>query len=304
MSDLSVTIGNTTFINPVFTASGTFGYGDEVSRLFDVNQLGAVITKSITDKLRRGSIPPRTAETTSGMLNSIGLANVGVDQFVKEKVPFYQTLLTKVIVNIAGETVNDYCAVVEKLEKVSHGICGYEVNISCPNTDRGGMYFGVDPDMSREVIARIRSMTSRLIIAKLTPNVTSNVPIAEAVREAGADAISLINSVVGMAIDVRTRRFKIGSRRGGLTGPCIKPIAIANVYEVYQNIDIPIIGIGGISNTEDALEFFLAGAAAIQVGTANFFDPLATIKIIKGLQSWMENEGVLNIGEIIGQVAI
>jgi dihydroorotate dehydrogenase (NAD+) catalytic subunit len=303
MMDMSVQIGDVVFKNPVLTASGTFGYGDELSSIFDVNELGGIITKSITFNPRRGNPPPRIVETTAGMINSIGLANIGVKRFVSEKIPLYKSLNTKLIVSVAGESVKDYCDVVEYIEKNS-STNGYEINISCPNTEKGGIYFGIDRNLSKSLIKEIRKLTSKLLIAKLTPNVTSVSEIAESVMDAGADCVSLVNSFVGMAVYVELRKPKIKNIIGGLTGPCIKPLALAKVYEVCSKLDIPVIGIGGIVTSEDALEFLITGACAVEVGTATFLDPLAPIKIIEGIRKYLENNNVKKVRDIIGTIIV
>ena len=303
MVDMTVKIGNLIFKNPVLTASGTFGYGDEISDLIDINSLGGIITKSVTFNPRKGNPPPRIVETSAGMLNSIGLANIGVKRFVNEKIQLYKSFDTRVIVSVAGETINDYCKVVEYIEK-ENNIDGYEINISCPNTERGGIYFGIDRKMSRDVIKEIRKLTSRLLIVKLTPNVTSISEIAEAVEEAGADSVSLVNSFIGMAVDVKTRRPKIKNIIGGLTGPCIKPLALAKVYEVFSKVKIPVIGIGGIATGDDALEFLMAGASAVQVGTASFFDPNAPTRIVEEIKTYLEDNNIKRVSEIVGSMII
>ncbi|NVM04625.1 MAG: dihydroorotate dehydrogenase [Candidatus Helarchaeota archaeon] len=303
MVDMTVKIGNVIFKNPVLTASGTFGYGDEIGDLIDVNSLGGIITKSVTFNPRKGNPPPRIVETSAGMLNSIGLANIGVKRFVNEKIQLYKSFGTRVIVSVAGETIRDYCKVVEYIEK-ENNIDGYEINISCPNTERGGIYFGIDREMSRDVVTEIRKLTSKLLIVKLTPNVTSISEIAEVVEEAGADCVSLVNSFIGMAVDVKTKKPKIKNIIGGLTGPCIKPLALAKVYEVCSKIEIPVIGIGGIATGDDALEFLIAGASAVQVGTASFFDPDAPIKIVEEIKIYLEDNGIKRVSEIVGTMIV
>ena len=302
MADLSTKIGSVTLKNPVLTASGCFGYGDEVSGILDVNRLGGLVTKSITVRSRLGNRPPRTCETPAGMINSIGLANVGLDRFVTEKLPLYTELDTRIIVNVAGDTLEDYCRVVEGIDAAGGHIDGYEINISCPNTDQGGIFFGEDAAQCFRVMQAVRQRTRKLLIAKLTPNVTDVAPIAQAAADAGADCVSMINSMVGMAINPITRKPRIASIMGGLTGPCIRPIAIAQVFEVAAAVDIPIIGIGGIGTHLDALEFILAGASAIQVGTANFYDPLASVKIVEALAAFLDERGIARITDLIGAV--
>jgi dihydroorotate dehydrogenase (NAD+) catalytic subunit len=301
MNKLAVTIGNLTLKNPVLTASGTFGYGNEYAPYLDLNMLGGIISKTITLKPRIGNAFPRIAETPSGMLNSIGLANVGVDVFIQEKLPFLAALDTINIVNVAGSTIDEYTQVVQRLEQAS-GIDGYEINISCPNVREGGLSFGSNPRITAEITANLRAITKRCLIIKLTPNVTRISDIACAAADAGADSVSLINTLVGMAIDVRTRCPKLATITGGLSGPAIKPVAVARVYEVARAVSIPIIGIGGIMTADDALEFLMAGATAVQVGTANFINPDTCMTIIRDLQTYCEKEALLSIQEIISSV--
>ncbi len=303
MVDMSVKIGNVIFKNPVLTASGTFGYGDEISSLIDINLLGGIVTKSITYNPRKGNPPPRIAETTAGMLNSIGLANIGVKRFLDEKIRLYESFDARVIVSVAGETIKEYCKVVECIEKKDN-IDGYEINISCPNTDRGGIYFGIDKKMSGNLVTELKKLTARLLIVKLTPNVTSISEIAEAVEDAGADCVSLVNSFIGMAVDVKTRKPKIKKIIGGLTGPCIKPLALAKVHEVYSKVKIPVIGIGGIVTGDDALEFLMAGASAVEVGTASFFNPYAPIKIVEEIKSYLEENNMKKVSEVVGIIIV
>ncbi|MBN2011172.1 dihydroorotate dehydrogenase [candidate division KSB1 bacterium] len=301
MNKLAVTIGNLTLKNPILTASGTFGYGNEYAPYFDVSALGGLISKTITLNPRAGNAFPRIAETPSGMLNSIGLANVGIDAFISEKMPYLRSLDTVNIVNVAGFTIDEYTEVVQRLEDVD-GIDGYEVNISCPNVKEGGVAFGSNPNITAKITANLRTITTRCLIMKLTPNVTRISDIARAAADAGADSVSLINTLVGMAIDVRTRRPKLATITGGLSGPAIKPVAIARVYEVAQAISLPIIGIGGIMNADDVLEFMMAGATAVQVGTANFIDPDVCMTIINDLHSYCEREAIQSVGAVIGSM--
>jgi len=303
MVDLSVKIGGVTFKNPVLTASGTFGYGDEISNLIDVSSLGGIITKSITFHPRKGNPPPRIVETTAGMLNSIGLANIGAKRFVEEKLPLYESFNTRVIVSIAGETISEYCKVLEYLEKRGY-VDGYEINISCPNTEKGGIYFGVDGELSGKVVEELRRLTSRLLIVKLTPNVTSIGDIAKAVEEAGADCVSLVNSFIGMALDIDSRKPELKNIIGGLSGPCIKPLALAKVYEVCSRIKIPVIGIGGISTGNDALEFLITGASAVEIGTATFFDPSSPVRIVKEIETYLEDKSIERLSDIVGSIIL
>lgn len=299
MVDLAVKLGPVTLKNPVLVASGTFGYARESKDLVDLDAFGGIITKSITLKPREGNPPPRIAELPAGMLNSIGLANVGVDGFIREKMPFLRTLNTIIIVNVAGATAEEYLQVVERLEEVE-GIHGYELNFSCPNVKEGGLEFSQNAIITRELTERVRRITRRLLIIKLTPNITRVSEIAKAAEEGGADAISLINSLVGLAVDIQTRRPKISTTTAGYSGPAIKPVALAKVYEAAQVVKIPIIGIGGIMTGEDAVEFLIVGATAIQVGTANFIDPSTGLKIVDYIRSYCQRYGFKNPGELIG----
>jgi dihydroorotate dehydrogenase (NAD+) catalytic subunit len=303
MIKMQVDIGNLKLKNPVLVASGTFGYGDELSELFDVGQLGGIVTKSLTLKPRVGNPPPRIVETPCGMLNSIGLANIGVDRFIAEKLPILRNFKTAIIVNVAGKRVEDYPEVVKRIEDAG-GVDAYEINISCPNVKEGGLEFGTSREMTGKIVSSVRKVTGKTLIVKLTPNVSSVSEIAKVCKDEGADAVSLINTVVGMAIDIKTRKPKLSTITGGLSGPAIKPIAIAKVFEVFQNVDIPIIGIGGIMNWMDAVEFLIAGARAVQVGTANFVDPTASIQILNGIISYCEENGISDINDLIGSIVI
>ena len=302
MADLTCKIGNIAFPNPILTASGTFGYGDELEGFLDTTRLGGVVTKSLSFEPRLGNPPPRTCETASGMLNSIGLANIGVRRFIKEKLPVYADLGTKVVVSIAGSTTQEYCDIIHEIEEAHGAVDGYEINISCPNTDEGGLTFGTSAQLSHEVISRIRPLTRKTVIAKLTPNVAKVGEVAAAVEDAGADAVSLINTLVGMAIDVRRRTPKLGGIKGGLSGPCIKPVAIAQVFDVAKCVKIPIVGIGGIETAEDVLEFLLAGATAVQVGTSCFYNPAGLLRIIEDLNSFCDEQNIARLREIRGTV--
>lgn len=301
--DLSVNIAGIRLKNPVLAASGTFGYGTEYADLVDINKLGGLVTKAITLKPREGTPPPRTVETAAGMLNAIGLANVGVDAFIKEKIPLLHKFNTAVIVNVAGSTVAEYVEVVRRLDGCQ-GIDGLEINISCPNVKQGGFLFGSDPQTAAEVIGETRKVTSLPLIAKLTPNVTDIVSVARAVEDAGADAISLINTLLGMAIDVETKKPKLANVTGGLSGPAIKPVALVMVWKVAGAVTVPVVGIGGILSGEDALEFLLAGASAVQVGTGNFVDPQCMITIIHGLEQYCQERGIAKISEIMGTLKV
>ncbi|MBI2846646.1 MAG: dihydroorotate dehydrogenase [Chloroflexi bacterium] len=285
--------------NPVMTASGTFGYGMEFAELTDIQNLGAIICKGTTLKPRKGNPQTRIVETASGMLNSIGLQNIGVEALIREKAPVWATWQVPVIVNVAGETVEEYYEIARALEGVQ-GVSGIEVNISCPNVTAGGLEFGTSPEMSAKVTEAVKDVYSLPVIVKLTPNVTDIVEIAQAVVEAGADALSLVNTFVGMSIDANRRRPLLGTVTGGLSGPAIKPLALAKVYKVSRAVDIPVIGIGGIFNATDALEFIMAGARAVQVGTANFVNPNAAIETIEGIEAFCIREGIRSISELVG----
>ena len=302
MIDLSVEIGGVRFKNPILMASGTFGYGSEAARLYDVNILGGIVTKTITRAERAGNPPPRIAETPSGVLNSIGLANVGIDKFIKEKLPFLKSLSTRIIVNIAGKSEDDFLYLIDRLEEHDE-ILGFELNLSCPNVS-GGLDFGIDPLLASKIVASSKKRSEKCIIPKLTPNITDITVVAKAVEDAGADAISLINTVIGMRVDVKTGRPLLSKIMGGLSGPAIKPIALAMVYSTAQKVKIPVIGIGGICNSGDVLEFLLSGATAVQVGTFNFVDPLAPQTILIELQDYLEDKKFESIKEIIGSIQV
>jgi dihydroorotate dehydrogenase (NAD+) catalytic subunit len=298
--DMNISIGSLRLKNPVMTASGTFGYGEEYGSLVNLHRLGAIIVKGISLLPRQGNPPPRIAETASGMLNSIGLENVGLERFLTEKLPFLQGIDTPLIVNILGDTVEDYQQLAARLnEEVK--VAALEVNISCPNVKQGGVAFGTDPDMAHAVTKGVRQYFSRPVIVKLSPNVTDITEIAGAVEEAGADAVSLINTVLGMAIDIESCRPKLANIFGGLSGPAIKPIGIRMVWQVAESVSIPIIGIGGITTPEDALEFMLAGACAVQVGTTNFINPKATEEIIHGIGTYLTKNSIASIQDVIGR---
>ncbi|MFQ5648827.1 MAG: dihydroorotate dehydrogenase [bacterium] len=301
MVDLSTKLGRLSLKNPVLVASGTFGYGRESEPLVDLNALGALITKSVSLEPRDGNPPPRIFELPAGMLNSIGLANVGVEAFVREKLPFLRTLDTTVVVNIAGRTADEYLAVVRRLEE-EQGIDGYELNFSCPNVKKGGLEFSQDPRLTASVTQAVRDATERPLIIKLTPNVTRVSDVAQATAESGADAVSLINTLLGFAVDVKTRRPRIHTGTAGYSGLAIKPVALAKVLEVVQHVDIPVIGIGGIMGVNDALEFLITGACAIQVGTANFIDPCTGQKIVQGLIDYCAANRIGAVSELIGSL--
>ena len=301
--DLRVKIGALELKNPVLTASGTFGYGREFSSLIDLDLLGGIVVKGVSLKPREGNPPPRIVETPCGMLNAIGLANVGLENFLNEKLPWLQGLNTAVIVNIYGHTVEEYGAVAAGLSGVK-GISAIEVNISCPNVEQGGMAFGTDPDMSAKVTERVVKETDKPVIVKLSPNVTDIRKIAVAVESAGADALSLTNTLTGMAIDIEKRVPKLANISGGLSGPAIRPVALFMVHQVVKSVKIPVIGIGGIVDYRDALEFLIAGARAIQIGTANFVNPKASLDIIEGLERFCQDKGIDRIEDVIGTLKI
>lgn len=304
-ADLSVRIGKLALQNPVMVASGTFGYGQEYHRLFDINLLGAIVTKSISLKPRPGNPPPRIYEAASGMLNSIGLQNVGLAAFVKEKMEFLRKLKgPRVIVNIVGDQVSEYEELARRLEAVD-GIDGLELNLSCPNCQRGGMEFGVSPKLTAEVVGKVRKATGRTVVAKLSPNVTDVVAIGRAAAEAGADALSLINTLLAVGVDARTWRPRIATVTAGLSGPAIKPVALRMVWQVHRALPkVPLIGIGGIMTAEDAVEFLLCGACAFQVGTANYVNPKATVEIIRGLEKYLSLRGLKSPRALVGKLKV
>jgi dihydroorotate dehydrogenase (NAD+) catalytic subunit len=303
-ADLQVAIGPLALKNPVLVASGTFGYGEEFAPYFDLSILGGVVTKTITFEARAGNPPPRIAETTAGMLNSIGLANVGVEAFLREKLPFLQRFSTAIIVNVAGRSTEEFQAVLRCLEESELRIDAYELNYSCPNVKEGGMAFSASPQVAHAVTSALRKVTRKPLIAKLTPNVTNIAEIARAVAEAGADAVSAINTLLGMAVDYRTRGPKLGSVVGGLSGPAIKPVALAKVWEIKKAVDIPIIGIGGVQSYEDVLEFMIVGASAVQVGTANFVVPNCAARIVRDLQRYCEQQGICRLADLVGTLQV
>ncbi len=300
-TDLSVQIGSLRLKNPVLTASGTFGYGTEYAPYMDVEKLGGLITKTITLKPRAGNPMPRIAETSAGMLNSIGLANVGVDAFISEKLPELESLKTAVIVNIAGNSSDEYAAVAEKIAGCAR-VDAIEINVSCPNVKQGGLAFGTDARATEEVVKYVREITKKPLIVKLTPNVTDITETAKAAEQAGADALSLINTVLGMAIDIYTHRPKLARGAGGLSGPAIKPVAIAKVFQTAKAVKIPIIGLGGIMCWQDAVEFMIAGASAIEVGTLNFIEPHGALKIISGITNFFQENNIKKVADIVSSV--
>ncbi len=299
--DLSIELAGIALRNPVLLASGTCNYGSELQSLTDLGQLGGIVTKTITPKPRAGNRPQRIVETPAGMLNSIGLQNPGLDDFIADKWPFLQTLDTQVIVNIAGHSVEEFADMAARLRDLQ-GIAALEVNISCPNVRAGGESFASNVGAAADVIGAVRRVANQPVIAKLSPNVTDIAEIARAVEGAGADAISLINTLVGMAIDVRRRRPLLGNITGGLSGPAIKPVALAMVWKVSQAVGIPVIGLGGIRSALDAVEFLIAGASAVQVGTTNFVNPNAGAEIVEGIGRYCEESGIVRIGDLVGSL--
>jgi dihydroorotate dehydrogenase (NAD+) catalytic subunit len=297
--DLTVEIGGIRLKNPVMTASGTFGYGEEYAEFVDLNLLGAVVVKGISLEPMEGNPSPRICETPCGMLNSIGLQNVGLARFLKEKLPYLRKFQTKVIVNILGNTIHEYVRLSKALDDA--GVDGIELNVSCPNVKKGGITFGIDKKALARLIAKVkRSVDRATVITKLSPNVSSIPEFAKAAQDAGSDALSLINTIPGMAIDIETRRPKLSNITGGLSGPAIKPIALRMVWEASRAVTIPIIGIGGIIDYKDAIEFMLAGAAAVAVGTGNFINPKATVEIVKGIEKYLREKDIHSIRDIIG----
>jgi dihydroorotate dehydrogenase (NAD+) catalytic subunit len=300
---MHVNIGGITLKNPVMTASGTFGYAGEFERLIDLNRLGAIIVKGLSLEPSRGNPPPRILETPCGMLNAIGLENVGLEAFVKEKLPVLKMIEPPVFVNIYGKSIADYAELASRLEDIEE-VSGIEVNISCPNVTCGGMAFGAYPESAAQVVRAVRKSTTRPLMVKLSPNVTDITEIARSVEGEGADSISLINTITGMAIDIETRRPKLANITGGLSGPAIRPVALRMVWQVAQVVKIPVIGVGGIMTAKDALEFLIAGAVAVQVGTANFINPHATIDIIEGIEAFLVEKNITDLADIIGTLNV
>ena len=299
----SVNIGGIEMKNPVMTASGTFGYGEEYADFVDPNRLGAIVVKGITKHERQGNPPPRIIETPAGMLNAIGLQNVGFEAFISKKLPYLSNYDVPVIVNINGEKVEDYVQLAQRSDDVE-GISGLEVNISCPNVEHGGMSFGVDANLTYQVVKSVRQNTKLPLIVKLSPNVTDITQIAIAAEDAGADALSLINTLLGMAIDIKTCRPMLSNITGGLSGPAVKPVAVRMVWQTAQAVKIPIVGMGGIMTAEDAIEFFLAGATAVAVGTVNFVNPRASLEIIDGIRDFLMEQRIPSVKELIGSLIL
>jgi dihydroorotate dehydrogenase (NAD+) catalytic subunit len=301
--DLTVSIGRLILKNPVIVSSGTFGFGQEFEDFFDLNQLGALIPKGISLRPMKGNPPPRIFETEGGMLNSIGLQNPGVEAFIKNKLPYYQGLNTPLIINIFGNTREEYVELARRFDHVP-GISALEMNISCPNVKRGGIVFGTDPNMSCRLVRAVRKVTDLTLIVKLSPNVTDIALMAKRVVEGGADAVSLVNTFKAMALNVHTRKPELGNIIGGLSGPAIKPIALRMVWEVSQAVQVPVIGMGGIMNAEDAIEFILVGASAVQIGTANLINPKTGIEVIEGIKKYLVQNRINRIQNLIGSFKI
>ena len=300
---LAIEIAGVSFDNPVWTASGTCGYGLDMAELIDLDKLGGICTKGLSARPMRGNAPWRIVETHGGVLNAIGLQNIGARAFVEEKLPALRRFNARIIPNVFGYTIEEYLDAIEILEG-GEGIHAYEINISCPNVKAGGESFANDPRQAAGVTAAVKKIATRPVIVKLSPNVTSIAAIAVAVEEAGADALSLINTAVGMSIDIHTRRPRLANVTGGLSGPAIKPIAVRCVFQVSRAVKVPLVGIGGIATVEDALEFIIAGASAVQVGTANFYDPTASMKIIDGLAEYCATHQLSSIRELVGTVRL
>ena len=301
--DMTVELAGIKMRNPVMTASGTFGYGAEFADYMNLESIGAMITKGLSLKPKAGNATPRIVETPGGMLNAIGLQNVGVDAFIAQKLPYLASVATPVIVNVYGNTLEEYGEVAGRLDSLP-GVAGIEVNISCPNVKQGGIVFGTDPQAAREVVGLVRRNTSKPLIVKLSPNVTDVVLMARACADAGADALSLINTLTGMAIDLERRRPILANVTGGLSGPAIKPVALRMVWQVAKSVQLPIVGIGGIMNARDALEFILAGASAVQVGTASFLDPSAAQTIAREMEQYLADKGIASIASMIGALEV
>lgn len=303
MADLNVNIGNLCMKNPVMTASGTFGYGEEFEDFIDIERIGGILVKGTTLHKREGNPYPRMAETPSGMLNAVGLQNKGVNYFVKQIYPRIKDINTNIIVNVSGSTIDDYVKTAEIINELDK-IPAIELNISCPNVKEGGMAFGVSAKSACNVIKEVRSAYKKTLIVKLSPNVTDITEIARAAEDSGADSVSLINTLLGMAIDVERRRPLLSTITGGLSGPAVKPIALRMVWQVAKAVNIPVIGMGGIMNWKDAVEFLLAGASAVQIGTANFIDPAVTVKVIDGINDYLDRNGYKSVKDIVGALEI
>lgn len=300
MSKMNVTLAGVELKNPVMTASGTFGSGEEYSEFVDLNKLGAVVTKGVANVPWPGNPTPRITETNSGMLNAIGLQNPGIDVFCERDIPFLKKFDTKIIVNVCGKTTEDYCEVVERL--ADEPVDMLEINVSCPNVKEGGIAFGQDPKALEAITKEVKKYAKQPVIMKLSPNVTDVTEMARAAEAGGADVLSLINTITGMKIDINRRTFALANKTGGMSGPAVKPVAVRMVYQVANAVSLPIIGMGGIASAEDALEFIMAGATAVSVGTANFFEPRTTEMVVDGIRSFMERQKIEDIHEIIGVV--
>jgi dihydroorotate dehydrogenase (NAD+) catalytic subunit len=299
--DLSVKIGKILLKNPVCVASGTFGYGEEMADLVRLDRLGAIFTKAVTLLPRQGNPPPRIVETPSGMLNAIGLANVGVDKFISDKLPFLRKCGARIFVNVAGSTIPEYATVVNKLDR-AQGIDGYEINVSCPNVKKGGITFSASPGEMAKVVRVLRKATRRTLVIKLSPNVTDISEYARAAEGEGADAISLINTLVGMAVDIYRRKPRLTNVTGGLSGPAIRPVGVAMVHKAFRVVTIPIIGMGGIATASDALEYLIAGAGAVQVGTGNFMNPAIPEQVINGIGNYLKKQGIKRVRDLTGSL--
>ena len=301
--NLSVTLAGLKLKNPVMTASGTFGYAREFESLMDLNRLGAIVVKGLALKPVKGNPPPRIVETACGMLNAIGLENVGIDAFETDKMPFLRTLDPPIIANIYGTSVEEYAALAGRIDAID-GVAALEVNISCPNVKAGGVVFGVDPASAERVVRAVRDRTRKPVIVKLSPNVTDITVIARSAEAGGADALSLINTITGMAIDIETRRPRLANITGGLSGPAIKPVALRMVWQTARATRLPVIGIGGIMRGEDAVEFLLAGATAVQVGTASFVNPRATLEIVAGIEGYLKRHAIADVNALVGKIEV
>ncbi|MBF0509519.1 MAG: dihydroorotate dehydrogenase [Deltaproteobacteria bacterium] len=301
--DLTVTLGRLKLANPVMTASGTFGYGEEYDGIVDLNRLGALVVKGISLRPRPGNPPPRIVETAAGMLNAIGLQNVGLTAFIRDKLPYLRHLVPALVVNILGETEDEYVEIAAALSD-QEGVDAIELNISCPNVAAGGLIFGTDAEATSRLTARVRAVTKKTLLVKLTPNVADITVMAKAAADAGADGLTVINTLLGLAIDLTTRRPRLANITGGLSGPAIKPVALRMVWQVARAVDVPVIGVGGISTWQDAVEFFIAGATAIQIGTANFFNPTATMDVLEGITGYLTDCEVAKLTDLIGTLRL
>ena len=299
----SVLVGGLTLKNPVMTASGTFGYGEEFAGLTDLTRLGAIVVKGLSLEARGGNPSPRIVETPCGMLNAIGLQNVGVDAFIRDKLPFLEKTGVPVVANIFGESIGDYSEVAARLDRAP-GVDAVEINISCPNVKKGGIQFGTDPAEAAKVVSAVRGATSLPVITKLSPNVTDIAEMARAVEDAGTDSISLINTITGMVIDIESRKPVLANVVGGLSGPAIRPVAVRMLWQVAGAVKVPVIGMGGIMTASDALEFIIAGASAVQVGTANFIDPASAVNVAQGIEDYMSERGIGDINELVGSLVL